>query len=79
MHPPEKRKPARDVDRLSTETMKVKSSHAILSGAMAIPFQWLREGARLIGEAQRSQLARDWRAATIHLLGILTRLEGRAL
>lgn len=41
--------------------------------AMAFPRQWLREGARLVYEAERSQEARYWRAAAIHFAGILRR------
>ena len=49
------------------------SSHGLRVRTSAIPRQWLREGARLVAAAERSQQPRDWRAAAIHLAGILAR------
>ena len=48
-------------------------SHGRFPLASGIPRQWLREGARLVCEAERSQQTRYWRAAAIHLAGILAR------
>jgi hypothetical protein len=48
-------------------------SHGLRKRTSAIPHEWLREGARLVAAAERSQQARYWRAAAIHFAGILAR------
>jgi hypothetical protein len=52
-------------------------SHGLRKRTSAIPHQWLREGARLVAAAERSQQTRYWRAAAIHLAGILARTGER--
>jgi hypothetical protein len=46
-----------------------------LLGCPANPKEWLREGIRLVEEAERTNLAKDWKAATAHFVGIVVKLE----
>jgi len=75
--PPETRKPARCGDRLATAELQRFSSHARGVGASRIPVAWRREGERLFREAERTNLARDWRAVAIHFMGVSERIEER--
>ena len=61
---------------MTSTTRKRGRKGIVLPASKAIPRQWLGEGARLLGLAERTQAARDWRAATIHLAGSLARMEG---
>lgn len=71
--PLQKRRAVRE-NRPTHDSLTRLHSHGSEPRTSAIPRQWVREGCRLIAEAQRSQLARDWRAATVHLAGVLMRM-----
>lgn len=77
MSPPPTTRRAAPAGTAPRKITTTKISHVFSSGAMAIPFQWLREGARLIGEAERCQTVREWKAAAVHFAGIVARLERR--
>jgi hypothetical protein len=74
---PKTRKPARGAGRLATHELQRLSSHARGVGASRIHVAWRREGERLFREAERTKLARDWRAVAIHFMGVSERIDAR--
>lgn len=64
----------------NAESMRHRTYNVRPMSASEIPPWWEIEGRRLLAEAERSGLVRDWKATALHLAGMLKRTtesEGR--